>query len=116
MNAALLIAAVVGFLWVFWGLYVLVMGIYRAHLAKRLTPVTTALSLPFVLLGYAMDVLTNITVASLVFLEPPREFLVTTRLQRHIASTYARGGWRKRLATWVCDHLLDVFDPTGDHC
>ena len=62
----------IGFLWAFWGMYVLVMGIYRAHLAKRLTPVTLALSLPFVVLGYVMDVLANVTVASAVFVEPPR--------------------------------------------
>lgn len=29
---------VLAFLWAFWAMYVLVMGIYRAHLAKRLTP------------------------------------------------------------------------------
>ena len=38
---------VLAFLWAFWAMYVLVMGIYRAHLAKRMTPVTLALSLPF---------------------------------------------------------------------
>lgn len=43
---------VIAFLWAFWAMYVLVMGIYRAHLAKRMTPVTLALSLPFVALGY----------------------------------------------------------------
>ncbi len=47
MNYALYVLA---FLWAFWAMYVLVMGIYRAHLAKRLTPVTLALSLPFVAL------------------------------------------------------------------
>lgn len=29
---------VIAFLWAFWAMYVLVMGIYRAHLAKRMTP------------------------------------------------------------------------------
>lgn len=100
------------FLWLFWAVYVLVMGIYRAHLARRLTPVTMALGLPFVAIGFAMDVLANITVASVVFLEPPREWLVTDRLQRHIK----RGRWRGALAGWVCDHLLDVFDPKENHC
>lgn len=57
---------VLAFLWAFWAMYVLVMGIYRAHLSKRLTPVTLALSLPFVALGYVMDVLANVTVASIV--------------------------------------------------
>ncbi len=101
------------FLWAFWAMYVLVMGIYRAHLAKRLTAVTLCLSAPFIALGYLMDVIANLTVASLVFLEFPRELLVTSRLQRYVASGQ---GWRFTIADWICNHLLDVFDPSGNHC
>lgn len=101
-------------LWLFWGLYVLVMGIYRAHLDKRLTPVTYFLSAPFVAIGYLMDSVSNLTIATVAFLELPRELLVTTRLQRHIFTDGA--SWRGRLAGWVCDNLLDVFDPSGNHC
>lgn len=104
---------VLAFLWAFWAIYVLVMGIYRAHLAKRLTPVTLALSLPFVALGYVMDVLANVTIASVVFIETPREMLVTDRLKRHIEQG---NGWRQSLASYICDNLLDVFDPSGNHC
>lgn len=104
---------VLAFLWAFWAMYVLVMGIYRAHLAKRLTPVTLALSLPFVALGYVMDVLANVTIASVVFIEFPQEALVTERLKRHITNNT---GWRQSLASYICDNLLDVFDPSGNHC
>ena len=38
----------VGFLWAFWGMHVLVMGIYRAHLSHRLKGLVLVLSLPFV--------------------------------------------------------------------
>lgn len=104
----------IAFLWLFWGTYVLIMGLYRAKLDGRLTPLTYAMSLPFLLVGLVMDVLANLTVASIVFLEPPRELLVTDRLQRHIATR--RGTWRYHLATWVCTRLLDFVDPTGAHC
>lgn len=104
---------VLAFLWAFWAVYVLVMGIYRAHLAKRLTPVTLVLSLPFVALGYVMDVLANVTIASVVFIELPQETLVTDRLKRHIDQG---SGWRQTLARYVCDHMLDMFDPSGNHC
>ena len=100
--------------WLLWALYILVMGIYRAHLDKRLTRLTYALAMPWVALGFALDVVVNVTVASLLFLEPPWELLVTSRLKRHIAAS--AGGWRHRLAVFICDHLLDVFDPTGNHC
>lgn len=99
--------------WILWGLYVLVMGLYRAHLARKLTPLTYALGAPWLALGLAADVIVNLTVASVVFLEPPREWLVTDRLQRHI---FGSAGWRFELADWICNHLLDVFDPTGNHC
>ncbi len=101
------------YLWIFWGLYVLCMGIYRAKLSGRLSPVTYALSLPFLLAGLLVDVVANLTLASLVFLELPREWLVTRRLQRHSA---ANEGWRYDFSVWVCSRLLDVFDPDGDHC
>lgn len=35
----------IGFLWAFWGMYVLVMGIYRAHLSHRLKGLVLVLSL-----------------------------------------------------------------------
>ena len=107
------LGSTLAFLWIFWGFYVLVMGIYRAHLDKRLTPVTRVLSAPFVVVGAVFDVVANITIASIIFLEFPRELLVTARLKRHIRSGT---GWRHKLSTYVCDHVLDVFDPTGNHC
>jgi hypothetical protein len=103
----------IGFLWAFWGMYVLVMGIYRAHLSHRLKGLVLVLSLPFIVIGYLMDVFANVTIASLVFLELPREWLVTSRLQRYIAHGT---GWRAAKARWICDNLLDVFDPSGEHC
>lgn len=123
------------YLWALWYAYILVMGLYRAHLAGRLTRFTYFLAIPALLIGYAMDVLANITIASAMFAELPRvriemrvvsrlglsmkvpaidvEWLVTDRLKRYIAS---EAGWRADLATLVCTHLLDYFDPTGEHC
>ncbi len=127
--------APLGYLWAFWGLYVLVMGIYRAQLAKRLGPVTFCLSFPFVTLGVAMDALAQFTFASLFFWQLPHlaiaphvftfwgralvlrvpsgDWLVTARLQRYVAQG---SGWRFKLANWICNNLLDVFDPSGNHC
>ena len=106
--------AVILFLWGFWTLYVPVMGIYRAHLAKRLSRAGYILGLPWVVLGYAVDVLAQFSVATLFFFDLPRrgEWLVTDRLIRYSSSS----GWRKAKADWICSHLLDVFDPTGNHC
>lgn len=115
MTAWLTLVSVMAYLWLFWGVYVLVMGLYRAHLAKRLTRFTYTLSAPFLLIGYVMDVLAQFTLACVFFLDLPRrgEWLVTDRLKRYMAHGK---GWRYTKAKWICDSLLDVFDPTGDHC
>jgi hypothetical protein len=110
MIAALVTLA---YLYAFWCIYVLVMGIYRAHLARRLAGLNRILGFPVVLLGYAMDVLANLTLATLIFCDRPREWLVTDRLIRYRDFDI---GWRGELAAWICDSLLDPFDPTGNHC
>lgn len=101
------------FLTAFWGLYVLVMGLYRAHLEGRLKGINLLLAWPYLLLGAAVDLLANLTLASILFLELPRELLVTGRLQRHMRG---KPGWRRTLSQYICDHMLDVFDPRGNHC
>lgn len=110
MNIAI---ATVAYLWAFWAVYVLVMGIYRAHLTRRLAGLNRVLALPVVLVAYLTDVLANLTVATVLFADWPAEWLVTKRLKRYKA---AGTGWRARLASAICDGLLDPFDPTGDHC
>lgn len=108
------IAVLVIYLWVFWGLFVLVMGIYRAHLDHRLTTFQTWLGLPWVIIGYTVDVFSNIFIASILFLELPKELLVTSRLSRYINTDGASR--RKSIAGYICENILDSFDPTGVHC
>lgn len=103
------------FLWAFWYAYIIVMGLYRAKLDGRLSLPAKILGAPALAIGYAMDVLAQYTIAALVFREWPRqgEHLVTDRLQRYLAQG---SGSRYTKARWICDHLLDPFDPTGKHC
>lgn len=100
------------FLWLFFGLYALVMALYRAWLRGNMPPLMQVLGAPYLAIGLAFDVAANVLVASVIFLEPPREWLVTTRLSR----LEDQFGWRGDLARWVCTHLLDPLDPTGEHC
>jgi hypothetical protein len=99
----------------FFGLFVLVMGVYRAHLTKRLKWWHWVLLWWAVLIGYVVDVLSNVFIATFVFWDPPKEWLVTDRLIRYKndpkATTY-----QYTVAVFVCDELLDIFDPTGEHC
>jgi hypothetical protein len=100
-------------LWALWVLYVFTMGLYRAYLLKKLKGLTLFMALPFVAVALVLDVLAQITVFTVLFAELPRHWLATSRLQRHIAGP---DSWRRRLAEYLCTHLLDPFDPTGAHC
>lgn len=113
--------AVAAFLWCFWVLYVATMGVYRLHLSGQLKALTIsrftrAMCYSLVAVAYVVDLLAQYTVATLVFLDLPRrgERLVTDRLQRYVAQPGQ--DWRSAKAHYVCTHLLDLFDPTGDHC
>ena len=109
------VAAVLLYLYAFWVAYIAVMGVYRAYLAGRLTGTLLWLSYPIVLIGIVFDVSCQYTIATIVFVDWPNkdEYLVTTRLKRYMATP---GTWRHARAAWICDTLLDIFDPTGNHC
>lgn len=111
----MIILSTLAYLLVFFYLYILTMGIYRAHLSKRLTGLNKVLCYPIVILAVIVDVVAQYTIATLFFLDLPDsgERLVTARLQRYVASGK---GKRYLIASYICDNLLDPFDPTGEHC
>lgn len=102
------------YLYGFWLLYVLVMGFYRAWLAKKLTWVAIILAFPALVIGYLFDLAANWTVAVVWFRQwPTRPLeLVTDRLSRYLTRT----DWRQTHAKWICTNLLDYFDPNDKHC
>lgn len=97
-----------------WGFFIMVMGLRRARNAGTLSRPATILGLPILWVGMLLDVTVNLLVAPFVFLELPREALVTSRLSRLVHEE--RGAWRGRLALWICAELLDAFDTDGHHC
>ncbi len=68
---------------------------------------------PIVVVGVAADFILNIIVGTLLFLDIPKEPLFTARLKR-----YREGpdGTRKKTACFICEKLLNIFDPTKKHC
>jgi hypothetical protein len=98
--------------YVLWILYLAVMNLQRARDAGTITRPAYYLGLPLLYLGLLVDFLVNVFPVTVLFLELPRELLVTARLTR-----YANGpdGWRKRLALWFAHNLLDTYDPSGQH-
>lgn len=100
-------------LYLLWLFYLAVMNLYRAKKAQQISKVALWLGYPILILGALLDVLVNFIVMSLLFLETPRELLVTSRLARHVK---ANKGWRSKVAYWICHNFLNAFDPSGDHC
>lgn len=100
------------YLWIFWGLFVLFMGLYRAHLDKRLNILCYVLGAPFIAIGWLMDLFTNLIFGTILFLEFPRELMLSSRMKR----LNNGAGWRSKISNAICKNLLDIFDPSGDHC
>lgn len=101
------------YLYVFWVLFVAAMNIYRVELAHKLTTAIRLMALPVIACAYIVDALANIFIATAVFMEVPKEWLVTSRLHRYLLT---RTDWRYTAAKWLCTQLLDPLDPTGRHC
>lgn len=104
------IALLLFLLWVF---YLAAMNLLRVHRAGKLGRVAFALGVVVMAIGYALDVLANLVVFTLLLLERPHwgEWTVTARLKRH----HSDPSWRGSISRWFETELLGVFDPDGSH-
>lgn len=105
-------AVLIGFAatYALWVLYLAVMSLKRVRDEGKLSRLAYIFGIPVLYIGLVFDVLINIFVMTVLLLELPKEWLVTTRLKRHNRGT----GWRQKFAAW-CEQFLDPFDPSGDH-
>lgn len=92
-----------------WLLFLAVMALnWRWH---ALPKAVRAIALPAVLVSVLLDVLFNLTLGTLLFLDLPRQWTFSQR----VGSYKRRFDWRAPLAAWICDNLLDPFEA-GGHC
>jgi hypothetical protein len=92
-----------------WLFYVAIMHLKEVR--DDLHPVATVNGYILLGIGLPLDVLLNVVVGTIVFLDPPREWLLTARLKRYKIQTF---GWRSATSWWLCEHLLNQFDE--GHC
>lgn len=64
--------------------------------------------------GLVWDAMMNLLVCLALWWKP-RDWLLTGTLQRIRYETPA-GSKREAVAAWICNHLLNQFDPSGKHC
>lgn len=101
-------------LYVFWIFYLAVMALFSAKEKGTLTKPALVLGYPVLIVGAIIDLFMNVVIFTFIFLEIPKELLVTKRLARHIKHGE---GKRQKLAKWICTNLLDSFDPDHrGHC
>lgn len=113
MSAALTLAAAWALVVICWVLYLAIMQL--AEHRRALHPVAKFHAYCVILpVGYVFDAALNLLACAL-FLRLPRDWLLTGTLQR-IRYTEPAGSWREAVACWVCEHLLNQFDPKGRHC
>ena len=94
-----------------WGLFLAAMSLIGARAQGRLPRAALILGYPLVIFGALCDVALQI-VATVAFVDWPREPVLTQRCSRYIAGP---DGWRKTVALWICRSLLDPFQA-GGHC
>lgn len=94
-------------LFILWAMFVVVMTMAQLRGAGRLSQLMIDVGLSMVAVGLVWDVLCNIFIASVVFLELPLEATVSARLHRLVATD----GWRAKLAIWFAEVTMNPFCP-----
>ncbi len=105
-----------GLMYATWLLFVAIMGFRAAKLAGKLSKPVFVLALPALGVGVLLDFLLQV-VSTPIWLDPPRELLLTLRLDRYLSISNPTGlnAYRQRVAKWVCANMLDPFEVSG-HC
>jgi hypothetical protein len=95
----------------FYTLYLAAINLYenRAETSKAVLVIAS----PMLVSMLVCDFLMQMTIATVIFLDPPRDLLVTGRLKRYRDTG---SGWRKHWATEICERGLNPFAPTKKHC
>jgi hypothetical protein len=91
--------------------YAAVMNIKRVRDAGKLTKLGMAFGYPTLVIGLVLDLLVNVFVMTIILLEVPQEWTVTSRLKRHHREST---GWRLAVVKFF-EPVLDPLDPSGDH-
>lgn len=95
-----------------WMLFLATMNLNEAKNAGQLHGFALWAGYTVLIEGLLWDAFIQFTVASFIWLEPPREWTVSGRVARLCAGP---DGWRKDRSIWFRDTLLRLFDRSGGH-
>lgn len=78
--------------------------------------------LPLLYAGVVIDVIYNIIPGSIIFLQLPRygkragrKREITLSMRLHNIRTFG-WGWRLMVADFICERILNPYDPKNHHC
>lgn len=80
---------------------------YESKIPNWIKPILKLIAI----IGIVWDFLFNITFATVIFLELPKETMLTFRMQRILLTD---DGWRFKVARFICRYLVEPWDP--NHC
>lgn len=97
-----------------WVLFLAVMNLDSAYRNKTIGTTALVIALPVLVVAYTWDILVNIVIGTVLFLQLPhyKRLTLSARLDDHIQ---LGKGWRRSLAYWMMGHLLEPFDGSGGH-
>jgi hypothetical protein len=91
------------------------MNLKRAKDNGTMTPVAEKLGYSIAIPGYILDILVNIFIGSILFLEFPHYKRLTLSARMDYLYVPGSTSWRSRLADWFARNLLNTYDPSGEH-
>lgn len=103
--------AILGF-WLLWVFFLATMNLKQALDEGQLKGFPLLLGYTVYGVGLFLDLLVQVFLATLVWLELPREWTVSGRVDRLLREGH---GYRYNLAFWFQQRLLAPFDRSGGH-
>lgn len=98
--------------WLLWVLFLATMNLGQAKAEGKLKGFALYAGYTVLAFGLLVDFVVQITVASLLWLELPRELTVSARVDRLCRTG---SGYRLALALWFRRVMLAPFDRSGGH-
>lgn len=98
--------------WSLWVLFLAVMNLGQAKAEGKLHGFALYAGYTVLAVGLLVDLVVQVFVASILWLEFPREWTVSGRVAR--LCEHGKG-WQQRLALWFRHTLLAPFDRSGGH-
>jgi hypothetical protein len=108
-----LVAFILITLWALWILYIAMMNVKRVSNTEKLPWQAKLLVYPTMALFEIVEVIANVVVCTIIFLDLPQEHRVSDRLRRYFRRP-KRYGWRIHIVLFI-KPMLDPFDPSGPH-